>query len=179
MDDDYDDYDDWGWPYDETETTLLLNRAFFFGGSCCFMLFPNLDFMQDSWKMLGANRRIVVKIGIQIFQWWMKPKIQLVGGWATPLKNMSSSIGMIRNSQYDWEHAKFMATSHHQPDNMLTYVDIGNPPGFSWGFPWQGRLGAPWQVVVPRIHPSIIPLRMLVVFFFRDSPSFDSQKIPI
>ena len=24
----------------------------------------------------------------------------LVGGWATPLKNMSSSIGMIRHSQY-------------------------------------------------------------------------------
>ena len=28
----------------------------------------------------------------------------LVGGWATPLKNMSSSIGMIRHSQYFWEN---------------------------------------------------------------------------
>ena len=27
-----------------------------------------------------------------------------VGGWATPLKNMTSSIGMIRNSQYYWEN---------------------------------------------------------------------------
>ena len=34
----------------------------------------------------------------------------LVGGWATPLKNMSSSIGMIRNSQYFWEKCQWMAT---------------------------------------------------------------------
>ena len=27
-----------------------------------------------------------------------------VGGWATPLKNLTSSIGMIRNSQYYWEN---------------------------------------------------------------------------
>ena len=39
----------------------------------------------------------------------------LVGGWATPLKNMSSSIGMIIATQYSWENAKFMATIHHQP----------------------------------------------------------------
>ena len=36
---------------------------------------------------------------------------KLVGGWGkTPLKHMSSSIGMIRNSQYQWENAKKMAT---------------------------------------------------------------------
>ena len=40
----------------------------------------------------------------------------LVGGWATPLKNMSSSIGMMTATQYFWENAKFMATSHHQPE---------------------------------------------------------------
>ena len=34
----------------------------------------------------------------------------LVGGWATPLKNMSSSIGMMKLTQYFWENAKFMAT---------------------------------------------------------------------
>ena len=28
----------------------------------------------------------------------------LVGGWATPLKNMSSSIGMMTATQYEWEN---------------------------------------------------------------------------
>ena len=36
--------------------------------------------------------------------WWgytnLVIPILLVGGWATPLKNMTSSIGMIRNTQY-------------------------------------------------------------------------------
>ena len=41
----------------------------------------------------------------------------LVGGWATPLKNMSSSIGMIIDSQYEWENAKFTTnqTYWHDP----------------------------------------------------------------
>ena len=36
----------------------------------------------------------------------------LTGWWlgVTPLKNMSSSIGMIWNSQYFWENIKLMAT---------------------------------------------------------------------
>ena len=34
----------------------------------------------------------------------------LVGGWATPLKNMSSSVGMMKATQYFWENSKFMAT---------------------------------------------------------------------
>ena len=38
----------------------------------------------------------------------------LVGGWATPLKNMSSSVGMMKATQYFWENSKFMATIHHQ-----------------------------------------------------------------
>ena len=39
----------------------------------------------------------------------------LVGGSATPLKNRTSSIGMMTLTQYFWENAKFMATIHHQP----------------------------------------------------------------
>ena len=34
---------------------------------------------------------------------------QLVGGWATPLKNMSSSIGMM-TFPTEWENKKLMAT---------------------------------------------------------------------
>ena len=37
-------------------------------------------------------------------------RANLVGGWATPLKSMSSSIGMMKATQYEWENAKFMAT---------------------------------------------------------------------
>ena len=37
-------------------------------------------------------------------------KLKLVGGWATPLKNMSSSIGMMKATQYFWENKKLMAT---------------------------------------------------------------------
>ena len=36
----------------------------------------------------------------------------LVGGWATPLKNMSSSIGMIRNPT-EWENKTWQP--NHQP----------------------------------------------------------------
>ena len=40
----------------------------------------------------------------------------LVGGWATPLKNMTNrQLGWLFPTQYFWENAKFMATSHQQP----------------------------------------------------------------
>ena len=48
--------------------------------------------------------------------------LYLVGGWATPLKNMSSSIGMIRNSQYFWENKKLQP--NHQPDTF--WFDCGD-----------------------------------------------------
>ena len=32
------------------------------------------------------------------------PTLQLLGGWFTPLKNMSSSIGMMTLTQYFWEN---------------------------------------------------------------------------
>ena len=45
-------------------------------------------------------------------------KNRLVGGWATPLKNMSSSIGMIINySQQKWENIKKMAPKRNQTTN--------------------------------------------------------------
>ena len=41
------------------------------------------------------------------------PNSTLLGGWATPLKNMSSSIGMMRFPQYEWENKKWQP--NHQP----------------------------------------------------------------
>ena len=38
---------------------------------------------------------------------------RLVGGWATPLKNMTSSIGMMTATQYFWE--KFKIDGNHSP----------------------------------------------------------------
>ena len=61
----------------------------------------------------------------------------LVGGWATPLKNMSSSIGMMIATQYEWENAKFMATIHHQPLNTAQ----GTQDSF---FAHQGSTKNPW-----------------------------------
>ena len=43
----------------------------------------------------------------------------LVGGWAEPLWKIWTSIGMIIATQYFWENSKFMATSHHQPENEI------------------------------------------------------------
>ena len=56
----------------------------------------------------------------------------LVGGWATPLKNMSSSIGMMTATQYFWEHKKWQP--NHQPvmvPNKWFYPLLDH--GF-WGF---------------------------------------------
>ena len=50
---------------------------------------------------------------IQLINNYMMVYFLHISGWwflATPLKNMTSSIGMIRNSQYFWENAKLMAT---------------------------------------------------------------------
>ena len=49
----------------------------------------------------------------------------LVGGWATPLKNMSSSIGMMRWTQYLWENKKLMATkppTSHYLNMLLGFI---------------------------------------------------------
>ena len=45
----------------------------------------------------------------------------LVGGWATPLKNMSSSIGMIIPTQYFWENKKWQP--NHQPVIFIAMFD--------------------------------------------------------
>ena len=39
----------------------------------------------------------------------------MVGGIPTPLKNMSSSVGMM-TFPTEWEVIKFHGSSHHQPD---------------------------------------------------------------
>ena len=51
----------------------------------------------------------------------------LVGGWATPLKNMSSSVRMMTETQYEWENKKWQP--NHQPgyDDDL-YDDLYDLP---------------------------------------------------
>ena len=53
--------------------------------------------------------------------------IKSPGWWAraTPLNNMSSSIGMMNATLYIHGKIKFMATSHHQPDNYIDGNMIG------------------------------------------------------
>ena len=47
----------------------------------------------------------------------------LVGGWATPLKNMSSSIGMMTLTQYFWENKKWQP--NHQPATIINPILMG------------------------------------------------------
>ena len=51
----------------------------------------------------------------------------ITGCWffATPLKNMSSSIGMIRKKPNISGKIKLMATSHHQPDQLEDRMTTG------------------------------------------------------
>ena len=49
-----------------------------------------------------------------IFLWQQK----LVGGIPTPLKNMTSSVGMM-TFPTEWKVIKFHGSSHHQPDKSL------------------------------------------------------------
>ena len=62
-------------------------------------------------------------------EWWTPNKTHaetpLVGGWATPLKNMTSSTkgwGHSKPNKNSWENAKFMATSYHQPVMGFRFV---------------------------------------------------------
>ena len=55
-------------------------------------------------------------------------KIQfLVGGWPTPLKNMSGRQLGWWNSQYLESHLKFHGSSHHQPDFVMTNPQDSSP----------------------------------------------------
>ena len=61
---------------------------------------------------MAVSRRVCWRIP-KNFPW--KTVVEyLVGGWATPLKNMSSSIGMMIIPNINGK-IKLMATSHHQP----------------------------------------------------------------
>ena len=56
--------------------------------------------MFDGLHPLTTRQLSEAKLIFTIPNW----EIKLVGGWATPLKNMSSSIGMIIETQYEWEN---------------------------------------------------------------------------
>ena len=72
------------------------------------------------------------------------------GGWATPLKNMTSSIGMRTATQYFWENAKLMATK--PPSRFGNYTIYHNLPVVIRGKtnpsinqPTNGNLGHLWN----------------------------------
>ena len=48
----------------------------------------------------------------------------LVGGWATPLKNMSSSVGMISNPIYAKVKNGNQTTNQYNHDTHMTYMYI-------------------------------------------------------
>ena len=54
----------------------------------------------------------------------------LVGGWATPLKNMSSSVGMMKATQYFWEHK--IDVPNHQPVVDWPIKIGGKNPPLAW-----------------------------------------------
>ena len=57
----------------------------------------SMSWCLDSWQEPFSPSDSLRVSGIQLFYNLLQ---HLVGGWATPLKNMSSSIGMIRNPIY-------------------------------------------------------------------------------
>ena len=63
---------------------------------------------------------------------YYKIVLVLVGGWPTPLKNMRSSVGMIRHSQLNGKIKVMFQTTTNQ-----LYQTSLNPmkPPFSYGFP--------------------------------------------
>ena len=54
-----------------------------------------------------------------ITHFWDSCRVQLVGGWATPLKNMSSSIGMMTETQYFWENK---IDGNHSPPTRQSLI---------------------------------------------------------
>ena len=49
----------------------------------------------------------------------------LVGGWATPLKNMSSSVGMMKLPIYEFPYSQYV--TNHQPNFILRPMHALNP----------------------------------------------------
>ena len=52
-------------------------------------------------------------------------QVKLVGAWATPLKNMSSSVGMMKATQYFWENKKWQP--NHQPGSFQAALEFIMP----------------------------------------------------
>ena len=76
----------------------------------CFPIFchPSIAFSAKK------NNFSSPKTTFPIFLWQQK----LVGGIPTPLKNMTSSVGMMPFPT-EWKVIKFHGSSHHQPDKSL------------------------------------------------------------
>ena len=65
---------------------------------------------QPMWKSMG--------LALTIINHEYQP--HLVGGWATPLKNMSSSIGMI-TFPTEWENKKW-PPNHHNQQTLISHI---------------------------------------------------------
>ena len=60
---------------------------------------------------------VIIPIIVGIYGYMMGYMIILVGGIPTPLKNMSSSGGMMKFPISAWEVIIQSCSSHHQPEN--------------------------------------------------------------
>ena len=88
----------------------------------------------NSWNYYGENPCILRRIcpllhpSVQLWiNWWSGSRITriiLVGGWATPLKNMSSSIGMMRFPIYGKIKLMFQTTNQ----NSMSWHPILSTP---------------------------------------------------
>jgi hypothetical protein len=67
-------------------------------------------------------RKRIDSVGLLIVNMMDHPK--LVGGIPTPLKNMSSSAGMM-TFPTEWKVIKFHGSSHHQPDHHHIAIVVG------------------------------------------------------
>ena len=71
---------------------------------------PGIQKLATVWNMAHALMIYPLEIIISI--------ANLVGGIPTPLKNMSSSVGMIIPFPTEWKVIKFHGSSHHQPETV-------------------------------------------------------------
>ena len=96
------------------------------------------------WKSIGMIRNPILMGKCQKWQPNHQPAVHgnLVGGWATPLKNMSSSIGMIRNPILMGKCQKWQP--NHQP------AVHGNLVG-GWATPLK-NMSSSIGMIVPNIN---------------------------
>ena len=108
---------------------------------------------------LGAKHYPHQKIHETLSGWWAR---------ATPLKNMTPSIGMMNATQYFWENAKFMATklsgkikfmfqttNQLYPESPVNHFFSHPFPGALWDFVGDTQVPPVASQHVKPLHPSV------------------------